>query len=152
MRRSRCVFAVAALCVAATVAGWLTAGAVVEDPAGEESAQPLVQLPDQETILTSRVTVAVTDGGILEVLHAVSSSTFYTGQVEVRRPKPVQVSFSVKDMPIEDVLRGAAGFFGCNLYVLPDRVLLAPESQLLPGERDRVIRSHAGAAGSASSK
>lgn len=138
--RSRCPYVLLGVVVCAATLLWVTR-LLGEGAAGRASAKV-------ETLLQRPVTLQVDNADLMGVIRAVGNAVPEMGQVVARRPKPVRVSFRVSKMPVEDVLRGAAGFAGCNLYVLPDRVVMAPDDQLLPQERSRVVRSHARTASS----
>ena len=54
--------------------------------------------------------------------------------IEVRGALPVRLSFTLKNSTVGDALGAAAALAGAKLWVLPDRLLLAPKTALLAGE------------------
>ncbi len=54
--------------------------------------------------------------------------------IEVRSAKPVQMGFDLKSTRVGDVLDHVAALAGCRLFVLSDRLLIAPSSLLTEAE------------------
>lgn len=96
-----------------------------------------VSIPE---VAATRIDLTVENGEWQDFLRAIGAATPKLLSVEMRGGMSFRASLKVTNMPIEDVLRGLAGFAHCNLYLLPGRFLVAPERLLRPAEKAQLIQ------------
>lgn len=77
----------------------------------------------------------------MQIVAAVGAAAGKPLNVEVRFAALYKVSLKVADMPLEDVLRAAAGFGHCDLYILPDKFLITRPSMLRPAEQKLITNT-----------
>ncbi len=77
----------------------------------------------------------------MRLVAAVGTAVGKPLNVEVRFAALYKVSLKLTNMPVEDVLRAAAGFGHCNLYLLPNKFLITMPRMVRPEERKMLIAS-----------
>jgi hypothetical protein len=88
-----------------------------------------------DNVATTRISLSINNGTLMDIIPAIANAISPKSvTIEVRHNMAFHVSLTVSNMPVEDVLRGLAGFAHCNLYILPDRFLICPKAQLKPSE------------------
>lgn len=95
---------------------------------------------DIKKVAQTKISIDVKDANLFEIINAVSNATTAANAMEVRYPGLERISLKVKDMPLEDVLRGAATLNHLNLYILPDRFVIGRYFMLSEEERKHVIQ------------
>lgn len=91
-------------------------------------------------VAAAKVSLSVGNGDWDDFIRAIGAATPKLLSIETRGGTPFRASLKVSNMPIEDVLRGLAGFSHCSLYLLPGRFLVAPERLLRPAEKAQLIQ------------
>ncbi len=91
-------------------------------------------------VAAAKVSLSVENGDWDDFVKAIGGSTPKLLSIETRGGTPFRASLKVSNMPIEDVLRGLAGFSHCNLYLLPGKFLVTPERLLRPAEKAQLIQ------------
>lgn len=95
---------------------------------------------DIQKVAQAKISIDVKDANLFEIINAVSNATTTANAMEVRYPGLERISLKVKDMPLGDVLRGAATLNHLNLYVLPDRFVIGRYFMLSEEERKYIIQ------------
>ncbi len=99
----------------------------------------------QESACKTLVDLKVEGANLEEVVRHVRENLFDQDMpVEVRGAAPAKDSFDVKQTRAGDVLQHMAGLAGCNLYLLPAGLLIAPSSRLTEAERKSIKQRNGG--------
>ena len=80
------------------------------------------------SLKTENATTAEIGAQIKEVLKSQTT-------IEVRGAKAARFSLDLTEIPSGQILQSVANLAGCRLYLLSDRILIAPEKELTPTER-----------------
>ncbi|RYX85833.1 hypothetical protein EON83_03510 [bacterium] len=92
--------------------------------------------PSKSTeVLTTKVSVTFKGASFLSALDALMSASDKTCRVECRQIRPQLVSFDVKNAPLAGMLDSLAKMGGARLYVLPSKLIIAPEKALSDKEK-----------------
>ncbi len=86
-------------------------------------------------VLNSKVTVAFKDASFLSALDAVMNASAKTCRIECRQLSPLRLSMKVTDTAVASLLDSLAKLSGARLFVLPSKLILAPESALTDDEK-----------------
>lgn len=86
-------------------------------------------------VLNSKVSVTLTDASFLSILDALMDASDKTCRIECRQVRPLRLSLHVEKAPIAGLLDSLAKLGGTRLYVLPSKLLLAPETALSSDEK-----------------
>ena len=135
-------FMLVAASLAASVALIAPKLSVQAQPAATNQADaPKVKLRaidviDLEEMMNTKIDVAVVDATLLETLQTICKTNLFNTRIEVRQPGLNKITLSMKDVEVSNVLRIAAEKVGCEVFVLFDRILIAPQSALRAEEKN----------------
>ncbi len=88
-----------------------------------------------QAFLNAPVSFIVKDASFMGALDAILSANGKMCPIECRRLKPMKLTFGAKAEKAGNVLDALAKAGGCNLYVLPDKLLLSSSEMLMQEER-----------------
>lgn len=94
---------------------------------------------DVKKVAQTKISINVQDATLSDIVQAISGATIESKAIEVRYPAFERISLKVKQVPLEDVLRGVASLNHLNLYVLPDRFVIGRYFMLSEAERKNAI-------------
>ena len=92
---------------------------------------------DAQKLLDTPVSFDVKDASFMVALDAVLTASGKTCRIECRGVKPMKLMFSAINEKAGELLHSLALAGGCDLYVLPDKLLLSPPSLLLDSEKTK---------------
>lgn len=106
---------------------------VTEKP--QKSAQDHLALTSMEELGATPISIDIKNASLSDFIEAVGRATIKPQRIEVRQSEPLTFSLALKDVALAKVLNAAAMLAGCELYLLPDRFLIAPAHALRTEER-----------------
>jgi hypothetical protein len=99
----------------------------LEDQASIDKA---LKLTEQEELSKTIVPLKVKDATLEELVAEIQRVLPAAKIIEVRDASPVHLSFELKEALVGQVLQSAAALASCELYLLPDRLLISPQNKL----------------------
>lgn len=90
---------------------------------------------DSTEVLNAKVSVTLKDASFLSALDALMNASDKTCRIDCRQLQPFRLPLNIKDVPLGGVLDALAKFGGTRLYVLPNKLILAPEKALTNDEK-----------------
>lgn len=85
---------------------------------------------DMEDMGKVKVSLALRNATISDVVEAIRASTPQVPPMEVRNAPETRVTLTIKDTAIGKILIAAAVLTGCEVSLLPDRFVIAPQEAL----------------------
>ncbi|RYX81087.1 hypothetical protein EON83_25730 [bacterium] len=86
-------------------------------------------------VLGGYITLRLKDVSFLSALSAIMEAAPKTCRIECRQVRPMRVSLGVNGRPIVGLLDALAKLGGARLYVLPTKLIIAPEAALTDDEK-----------------
>jgi hypothetical protein len=129
--------AVAVGSLLSVASAWAQPGVVLPEPQPSQilrGNQTLINqalaLTEQEEITRTPVSLRVTDATMETLVEQIQRAVPSAKSIEVRKARPVRLSFDLQGVQVGHILQSAAGLAGCELHLLPGRLLVAPLSEL----------------------
>jgi len=94
-----------------------------------------IGLVDQENLCLTPISLKVKDATVEEIVKQVQDALPTKTSIEVRHAGAARFTFDLQKTALGQVLEPAAQLAGCKLFVLSDRLLIAPVDQLTEKER-----------------
>lgn len=86
-------------------------------------------------VLLAKVSVSLRDVSFLAALDALVNVSPKKCRIECREVRPQRVSLDVKNVPLAGLLDSLAKLSSAHLYILPDKLIIAPQRALTEDER-----------------
>lgn len=94
---------------------------------------------EQEELAKTPISLKMTEASLETVIAKIQEALPKMKNIEVRQAQPVRLSFDLKNAYAGQILHSAAGLAGCELHILPNRLLIAPLQELSKEEdKDRL--------------
>ena len=104
-------------------------------PTKKATFRRIVDLANMENVCKSSLDLQVKDATLDDVITRVKKVIPATTLIEVRKARPVRVSFDLPGTTAGGVLGTVGSLAGCKLWVFDDRLLLAPSEELTAAEK-----------------
>lgn len=94
-----------------------------------------LELAENEALCATPVSLKVADATLEEIVDRAKAAAATKTNIEVRGPRQARFSFDLQSMPLGNLLDATAALAGCRLFVLRDRLLIAPPGGLSEAEQ-----------------